>query len=174
MFVHQRLEWSLVDQSPEQSETERLCIEVAGCKIINVYKPPRSQLTAATVLLFPHPSLYVGDFKCQHVNWEDNTASTDGESLDSWATSNNFGLLYNQNRQFLFSPMERQHQPKPGLHEFQPGQPTAELTCSKKVPTVTSALPHNVTKIQGSCPQRSSEALELLQNQVEMLLPSHR
>jgi len=33
-FVHERLEWSLVDQSPEQSETEWLCVDVAGCKII--------------------------------------------------------------------------------------------------------------------------------------------
>jgi len=41
-FVHKRMEWSLVDQSPEQSETEWLCVDVAGCKIINVYKPPRS------------------------------------------------------------------------------------------------------------------------------------
>jgi len=41
-FVHEQLEWSLVDQSPEQSETEWLCIDVAGYKIINVYKPPCS------------------------------------------------------------------------------------------------------------------------------------
>jgi len=37
-FVHERLEWSLVDKSPEQSETEWLCVDIAGCKIINVYK----------------------------------------------------------------------------------------------------------------------------------------
>ena len=41
-FVHEQLEWSLVDPSPEQSETEWLCIDVTGYKIINVYKPPRS------------------------------------------------------------------------------------------------------------------------------------
>jgi len=29
-FVHERLEWSLADQSPEQSETEWLCVDVAG------------------------------------------------------------------------------------------------------------------------------------------------
>jgi len=42
-FVHERLELSLVDQSPEQSETEWLCVDIAGYKIINVYKPPRSR-----------------------------------------------------------------------------------------------------------------------------------
>ena len=37
MFPHERLEWSLIDQSPEQSETEWLCVDVAGYEIINVY-----------------------------------------------------------------------------------------------------------------------------------------
>jgi len=31
---------------------------------------------------FPHPSLYVGDFNCQHVNWGYNATSPDGETLD--------------------------------------------------------------------------------------------
>jgi len=39
------LEWSLVDQSPEQSETEWLCVDVAGYKIISVYKPEMSGLS---------------------------------------------------------------------------------------------------------------------------------
>jgi len=56
-FVHERLEWSLVDQSPEQSETEWLCVDVAGYKIVNVYKLPRSRLTPTTIPTFPHPSL---------------------------------------------------------------------------------------------------------------------
>jgi len=89
------LEWSLVDQSPEQSETAWLCLDVAGYKIVNVYKPQRSQLTPTAIPTFPHPSLYVGDFNCQHVNWGYNTTSPDDESLDTWTTSNNLGLLYN-------------------------------------------------------------------------------
>jgi len=42
-FVHERLEWSLVDQSPELSETEWLCVDVAGYKIINVYTNLRAR-----------------------------------------------------------------------------------------------------------------------------------
>ena len=68
-FVHERLEWSLVDQSPEQSETEWLWVDAAGYKIINLYKPPRPRFTSTAIPTFPHPSLYVGDFSCQHVNW---------------------------------------------------------------------------------------------------------
>jgi len=89
------LEWSLVGQSPEQSETEWLCVDVAGYKIINVYKTPRSRFTPTAMPTFPHSSLYVGDFNCQQVNWGYNKTSPDGDSLESWATSNNLGLLYN-------------------------------------------------------------------------------
>jgi len=67
-FVHDRLNWSPDDQPPEQSETEWLCVDVTGYKIINVNKPSRLRLTLMTILTFPHPRLYVGDFNCQHVN----------------------------------------------------------------------------------------------------------
>jgi len=61
---------------------------------------------------------------------------------------------------FLLSPMERQHQPKHGLREFRPGQPTAWQTCSRKAPAITTlALSHNATEYQNSCLQRSDEAL---------------
>ena len=64
-------------------------------KIVNVYKSPRSQHTPTIIPTFPHPSLYAGDFSCEHVNWSYHTTSLDGESLESLATSNNLGLLYN-------------------------------------------------------------------------------
>ena len=114
-FVHERMEWSLVDQSPEQSETEWLCVDVAGYMIVNVYKPPRSRFTPTAIPTFPHPSLYVGDLNCQHVNWGYNKTFPDGES------------------QLLLSSIERRRQPRPGLRELRPGQPTARQTCFRKV-----------------------------------------
>ena len=51
-FVHEQLEWSLVDQSPEQSEIEWLCVDVAGYKFINVYKPPRSRYAPTAIPTF--------------------------------------------------------------------------------------------------------------------------
>jgi len=89
------LEWALADQFPEQSESEWLCVNVTGYKTINIDKPPRSPFTPTAIPMFPHPSLHVGDFNCQHVNCGYNKTSPDGESLDSWATFNNLGLLYN-------------------------------------------------------------------------------
>ena len=55
--------------------------------------------------------------------------------------------------------MEHQHQPRPGLCEFRPGQPTVGQTCSRKVPEFTTSA----TEAQGSWPQRSGEVVELLQ-----------
>ena len=93
----------IIDQSPELWEAEWLCVDVAGCKIIDVYKPPRSRFTPTTIPTFPRPSLYIGDFICQHVNWGYNKTSPDGTSLDSWATSNNLGLLYDPKEAASFS-----------------------------------------------------------------------
>ena len=36
-FVHERLKYTLTKQSPLKSETERLCVDVDGHKIVNVY-----------------------------------------------------------------------------------------------------------------------------------------
>jgi len=98
--------WNQFDQSPEQSETACLCVDVTGYMIINVYKPPCSRFAPTAIPTFPHPSLYVGDFNSQHVNWGCNKTSPDGESLDYWETSNNLGLLYNpkESASFLSHP----------------------------------------------------------------------
>jgi len=92
-FVHERLEWLLVDQSPDQSETEWLCVDVAGYKIINVYKPPRSRLSPTTIPTFHTPACTLATSIASMSTWV--TTSLYGENLDSWATSNNLGLLYN-------------------------------------------------------------------------------
>ena len=85
-FVYDKLCWTLTDQSPDGSAMEWLCVDVDGLKIINVYKPPSSQFLPTAIPLFPHPSVYAGDFNCQHTNWGYNTSSPDGESLVDWAT----------------------------------------------------------------------------------------
>jgi len=80
----------------------------------------------------------------------------DGESLDSWATSNNLGLFYNPKETASFFSHRWNVGTRPGLCKFRPGQSTAEQTSPRKVPAVTtSAFPYNATEAQGSCPQRS-------------------
>ena len=44
MFVHERLKWILIDQSPPTSEIEWVCVDVDNYKIVNVYKPPPTRI----------------------------------------------------------------------------------------------------------------------------------
>ena len=67
-FVHERLRYTLLDQSPPTSEIEWLCVDVDGYKIVNVYKPPITRLRTLDLLVFPHPCLYAGDSNCRHAN----------------------------------------------------------------------------------------------------------
>ena len=91
-FLHEWLAWTLIDQSPAESETEWSCVDVAGYKIIKVYKPPPSWLTPTATPTFS-VCLYAGDFSYQQVNWGYSTTSFDGENPASWATANNLVLL---------------------------------------------------------------------------------
>ena len=68
-FVHERLRYTLLDQSPPISEIEWLCMDVDGYKIVNVYKPPPTRLRTLDLPMFPHPCFYAGDFNCGHADW---------------------------------------------------------------------------------------------------------
>ena len=94
MFVHERLKWTLFDQSPPTSDTEWLCVDVDKYKIVNVYKPPPIRLQVSFVPVFPHPCLYAGDSNVQHVDWGYDANSADGECLVFWANTNNLVLLH--------------------------------------------------------------------------------
>ena len=93
-FVHDRLKWTLVGQSPATSETEWLCVDVDGYRIVNVYKPPPTRLQASDLPVFPHPVLCAGDFNCPHVNWSYRTSSADGECFVAWTSLNGLVLLH--------------------------------------------------------------------------------
>ena len=77
-FVHDGLKWALVDQSPTASETEWLCVDDDGYRIVNIYKPPPTQPQASDLPVFPHLVLYSGDFNGPHANWGYRTSSADG------------------------------------------------------------------------------------------------
>ena len=73
----QRLRYMLLDQSPLTSETEWLCDDY---KIVNVYKPPPTQLRTLDLPVFPHSCLYSDDFNCRHADWsyDDNSPEQSG------------------------------------------------------------------------------------------------
>ena len=63
-FVRQDIEWSLETQSEDYSQLEWLAVKVQNVTIINVYKPPPTHLTRASLPLVNHPCIYAGDFNC--------------------------------------------------------------------------------------------------------------
>ena len=94
-FVYERLRYTLLDQSPPISEIEWLCVDVDGYKMVNVYKPPPTQLQSLDLPMFPYSYLYAGISNCLHDNWGYNDNNPDGECLASWASINYLALLYN-------------------------------------------------------------------------------
>ena len=69
-------------------------MDVDGCRLVNVYQPPPTQLQASDPPVFPHPVLYAGDFNCPHANWGYSTSSADGECLVAWASLNDLVPLH--------------------------------------------------------------------------------
>ena len=94
-FVHERLRYTLLDQSSPISEIEWLRVDVDGYKIVNVYKPTPTQLRSLDLLVFAYLCLYADDFNCCYADWGYDNNSPDGECLAGWASINCLALLYN-------------------------------------------------------------------------------
>ena len=94
-FVHERLRYTLLDQSPLTLEVEWLCVDIDGYKIVNVYKPSPTGMRFLDLPVFPHPCLYAGDFNCRHADWGYDDNNPYGECLTGWASINCLALLYN-------------------------------------------------------------------------------
>ena len=54
-FVHDWLKWTFVDQSPTTLETEWLCANVDGYRIVNVHKSSPTRLQASNFPVFSYP-----------------------------------------------------------------------------------------------------------------------
>ena len=70
-----------------------MCVNIDGCKIVNVYKPLTSQLTLIVVSMLPYPCLYAGNFNCEHTDWGYSYTYRDGEYLADWAAKGNLSLV---------------------------------------------------------------------------------
>ena len=94
-FVHQRLRYTLLDQSPPTTEIEWLFVNVDGYKILNVYKPLSKRLQPLDLPVFPHPCLYAANFNYRYVDWGYDDNNLDDECLADWANIYSLALLYN-------------------------------------------------------------------------------
>ena len=60
-FVHERLRYTLLDQTPPTSKIEWLYVDVDGYKIVDFFKLPPTQLRSLDLPVFPHP--------CRYADW---------------------------------------------------------------------------------------------------------
>jgi len=81
------LEWTPVDQSPEQSKTEWLCTDVAGYNTIKHIQTFDQELTLMSILMFPRHSLYAGNFMPGVI--------AHFLTVGAWPAANIFELLHN-------------------------------------------------------------------------------
>ena len=93
-FVQEKLSWSVSGQSLNDSDIKWLCVDICSFKVINICKPPPSQMTLTSTPMFSHLCLYAGDFNCQHTNWGYTNTNEDGSCLATWAAGGNLSLLY--------------------------------------------------------------------------------
>ena len=93
-FVGTGITWSAVKRSPPDSNIEWLVTEVQETTIVNVYKPPPSELYPTSLPSVPAPAIHAGDFNCQHTDWGYKQTTKDGETLSDWASSAEAVLQY--------------------------------------------------------------------------------
>ena len=176
-FVHKRLKWTFFDQSPPTSETEWLCVDIDGYKIVSVCQPTPIRLQVSDLPVLPHPCLYVGDFNCQHVDWSNDANSADGECLVGWASTNNLALLHNPKDAASFHSGRWNTSTNPSLAFVNINSDSClpERHVLEKVSKVsTSTLAYYSTQVCLSCTKQACKAMELPQGQMEPLYYSHK
>lgn len=69
-------------------------IEIAGTKVINVYKPPSINWPSTVMINFAHPCFIGGDLNTAHDSWGYRNNTTEGEILAEWLQSCDYHILY--------------------------------------------------------------------------------
>ena len=85
----------LLDQPPLKWGINWLWVNADGYKIVNIHKPPPTQLQSLDILVFPQSCHYAGDFNFCHVDWDYDDNIPNDECLVGWASIYSFALLYN-------------------------------------------------------------------------------
>ena len=62
--------------------------------VINVYKPPSTNLNTTVIPYFSRPCMYAGDFNCHSTTWGYRSTNASGEALEDWASASGLNLLH--------------------------------------------------------------------------------
>lgn len=74
---------------------EIMAHKFGSLNVVNIYKPPRSNWSTPPLPLFPHPTIYMGDFNSHHQNWGYDQNDINGNSVNEWINTNNHELVFN-------------------------------------------------------------------------------
>ena len=80
-FVHERLRYTLLDQSPSTSSGCVWTLMAIKYSTSTNHRQPR--LRTLDLPVFPHPCLYAGDFNCRHADW---VMMTTVRTVSAWLT----------------------------------------------------------------------------------------
>uniref|UniRef100_H3AH60 Endonuclease/exonuclease/phosphatase domain-containing protein n=1 Tax=Latimeria chalumnae TaxID=7897 RepID=H3AH60_LATCH len=91
IYVKSTIQDCTVTAVPTPQDNPQWHINVQGLHIVNVYKPPPVQLQPG----YHPPTVYMGDFNCQHTDWGYNYSTANGEALCNWASQRDLTLFFN-------------------------------------------------------------------------------
>ena len=84
----------LVQSSSESTPIESIIIDVNGCQIANIYKPPPATVSQRNLPTVSSPSIVCGDFNSRNINWGYPDTNPNGEAVAQWAERQELHQLY--------------------------------------------------------------------------------
>ena len=149
-FVRIGLTWSAVKRSQPDSKHRMACHRGPRNNyrcMLNVYKPPPSELYTTSLPSLPAPAICAGDFSCQHTDWGYIHTTKDGETLSDWASSAEVVLLKDQKEPRASSLRDGTHTPTRTWHS-----PWAvAATQSQNDASLTYSPGHTIGRLTSKC-----------------------
>ena len=125
-FVHERLKWILIDQSPPTSEIEWVCVDVDNYKIVNVYNPLQH---GCKYMIFQHSHIPASMLAPSTATMLTGAMIIAIQMVNTWlagpvpTTSPCYLAIQPQGgRQFPFWRLENRHQPRSCICQCRFGQ----------------------------------------------------
>ena len=175
-FVHERLKWTLFDQSPPTSKTEWLCLDVDGYQIVNVYKPPSIRLQASDL---PVSHILVFMLTTLIASMLIGVMMPTVPMENAWLARQVPKILLHFITQRMLASFHSGRwntstSPDLAFVSIDSDSRLPDIHCLRKVPKVsTLTLAYYSTQVCSSCTKQACKAMELPQGQVKPLYYSH-
>ena len=85
-----------IQKSPEGNPIEWITIDIDGCKIVNIYKPPPATITRRNLPTVTGPTIVCGDLNSRNTAWGYPDTNPNGHSITCWDDGVGLHLLYDK------------------------------------------------------------------------------